>query len=133
MNALKSYIRPTGASKPSTTTPSIQMAPPSSGASMKAPSIRSRTSASGFATPRSLHPAGDFRNNAQEQIDEIKSDIAINWVYNLQNKRMWNGHSYGEGVVLRKAPKNFMSCPAELSLETGGLFDAACELNSRVS
>lgn len=92
----------------------------------------SRNSASGVNTPRSLHPAGDFRNNAQEQIDEIKSDIAINWVYNIQNKRMWNGHSIGEGVVLRKAPKAFMSCPAELSMETGGLFDAACELNSRV-
>lgn len=79
-----------------------------------------------------MHPAGDFRNNAQEQIDEIKSDIAINWVYNLQDKRMWNGHGPGEGVVLRKAPKTFMSCPPELSLETGGLFDAACELDTRV-
>lgn len=45
---------------------------------------------------------------------------------------MWSSGSVGEGVVLRKTYKAFVSCPAELSFSTGGLFDAACELNAKV-
>lgn len=45
---------------------------------------------------------------------------------------MWTSGSVGEGVVLRKAYKAYVSCPAELRFTTGGLFDAACELNVKV-
>lgn len=83
--------------------------------------------------PVSVHPDGDFRNNSPQDVDEIKNAIAINWVYQVQNENMWNGNSGFEGVVLRKAPRQFIACPNELVSERGGLFDAASELNAKVS
>lgn len=127
MDIIKSYIRPktsSKASKPGSAPPLV----PETMSSIPQP----RNSVLDFTTSHSLHPSGDFRNNTQEQINDIKSDIAINWVYNMQNKRMWSSGSVGEGVVLRRAYKAFASCPAELSFSTGGLFDAACELNAKV-
>lgn len=134
MDIIKSYIRPKASSmafKPGSELkiPSVAPALASGTVSSSPPP---RNSALDYATSRSLHPSGDFRNNTQEHIDDIKSDIAINWVYNLQNKRMWSSGSAGEGVVLRKAFKAFVACPAELRFSTGGLFDAACELNAKV-
>lgn len=130
MDIIKSYIRPKAS------TPGSKMTTPSLAPALAPKTIpsspRRRNQALDFANSHSLHPSGDFRNNTQEHIDDIKSDIAINWVYNLQNKRMWSGGSVGEGVVLRKAYKAFVSCPAELSFSTGGLFGAACELNAKV-
>lgn len=134
MDIIKSYIRPKASSKAST--PGSKMTTPSLAPALAPETIpsspRRRNPALDFASSHSLHPSGDFRNNTQEHIDDIKSDIAINWVYNLQNKRMWNSGSVGEGVVLRKSYKAFVSCPAELSFSTGGLFGAACELNAKV-
>lgn len=134
MDIIKSYIRPKASSKackPGSELKNLSLAPDVAPGTMSS-SPRPRNSALDFATSHSLHPSGDFRNNTQEHIDDIKSDIAINWVYNLQNKRMWSSGSVGEGVVLRRAYKAFVSCPAELSFSTGGLFDAACELNAKV-
>ena len=82
--------------------------------------------------PVSVHPDGDFRNNAPEDVDEIKNAIAINWVYQVQNENMWSDNTAAEGVVLRKAPGQFIACPNELTSERGGLFDAASELNAKV-
>lgn len=134
MDLIKSYIRPKVSSKSSK--PGSELQTPSLATALApgtmSSSPRPRNSAVDSATSHSLHPSGDFRNNTQEHIDDIKSDIAINWAYNLQNKRMWSSGSVGEGVVLRKAYKAFVSCPAELSFSTGGLFDAACELNAKV-
>lgn len=134
MDIIKSYIRPKASSKackPGSELKASSLAPALAPETMSSIS-QPRNSALDFATSHSLHPSGDFRNNTQEHINDIKSDIAINWVYNVQNKRMWSSGSVGEGVVLRRAYKAFVSCPAELSFSTGGLFDAACELNTKV-
>lgn len=134
MDIIKSYIRPKASSKaakPGSELKTLSLAPALTPGTMSL-SQRPRNSAFDFAPSHSLHPSGDFRNNTREHIDGIKSDIAINWVYNVQNKRMWSSGSVGEGVVLRRAYKAFVSCPAELSFSPGGLFDAACELNAKV-
>ena len=67
-----------------------------------------------------------------DEINEIKCNVAMNWVYQLQNEYMWNSGTSGEGVILRKAPKQFLSCPPDLQTVRGGLYDAACELNAKV-
>ena len=137
MNAFKSYIRP---KKDPATTPSLN---PSSAMEMKespsaAPStVQTPTTRSGYGTPArsrpgSIHPSGDFRNNPMEEVNEIKCVVAMNWVYQLQNEYMWNGGSLGEGVVMRKAARQFIACPPELTTVRGGLFDAAAELNAKV-
>ena len=134
MDYIKSYIRPKASFKASK--PGLELKTPSLVSALAPGTMSSspqpRNSALEFATSHSLHPSGVFKNNTQEHIDDIKSDIAINWAYNLQNKRMWTSGSVGEGVVLRKAYKAYVSCPAELRFITGGLFDAACELNVKV-
>lgn len=134
MDIIKSYIRPKASSKASK--PGSELKTPSVAPALAQGTIssspRPRNSGLDFVPSHPLHPSGDFRNNTQDHIDDIKSDIAINWVYNVQNKLMWSSGSVGEGVVLRRAYKAFVSCPAELSLGTGGLFDAACELNAKV-
>ncbi|KAL8918292.1 MAG: hypothetical protein Q9208_007460 [Pyrenodesmia sp. 3 TL-2023] len=107
--------------------------------SSKTPSITSGTQGgrSGFATPKgsrpaSLHPSGDFRNQGMEEVNEIKCVVAMNWVYQLQNEYMWNSGSLGEGVVMRRAARQFIACPPELTTIRGGFFDAAAELNTRL-
>lgn len=67
-----------------------------------------------------------------EEVNEIKCVVAMNWVYQLQNEYMWNGGSLGEGVVMRKAARQFIACPPELTTIRGGYFDAAAELNAKV-
>ncbi|KAI4203022.1 MAG: hypothetical protein LQ346_001869 [Caloplaca aetnensis] len=139
MNTFKSYIRPnkSGAKGPPPPPPSAPMEMTAS--SSQTPSITSGTQGgrSGFATPRgsrpaSLHPSGDFRNQGMEEVNEIKCVVAMNWVYQLQNEYMWNSGSLGEGVVMRKAPRQFIACPPELTSIRGGFFDAAAELNTRL-
>lgn len=67
-----------------------------------------------------------------EEVNEIKCVVAMNWVYQLQNEYMWNSGSLGEGVVMRKAARQFIACPPELTTVRGSLFDASAELNAKV-
>lgn len=135
MNVLKSYIRP--AKKAEATT--IQLPAydektdpprtPHTPYSVQSPDF------SGYATPRSrtsLHPEGDFRNNAEEHVNEIKHMIALEWVSQMQNENTWSSHGYGEGVVIRKGVGRYAANPVQLEAERGGLFDAARQLNARV-
>ncbi|KAI4094789.1 MAG: hypothetical protein LQ344_002035 [Seirophora lacunosa] len=140
MNVFKSYIRPNkvgakGAPPPPPTAP-MEMSS-STDPSITKHSAPTAGSRSGYATPRgsrpaSLHPSGDFRNSGMEEVNEIRSVVAMNWVYQLQNENMWNNGTLGEGVIMRKAPRHFIACPQELTTIRGGLFDAAAELNSRL-
>ncbi|KAL9005472.1 MAG: hypothetical protein Q9188_001750 [Gyalolechia gomerana] len=105
--------------------------------SLQTPSNQTPATRSGYGTPNrsrpgSIHPSGDFRNSGMEEVNEIKCVVAMNWVYQLQNEYMWNGGSLGEGVIMRKAARQFIACPPELTTIRGGLFDAAAQLNSRV-
>jgi hypothetical protein len=142
MNALKSYFRPSIEPKAIALNPVIDgrasprgapivgtLSPQAVNLSINPPG----TPRYSGSRPVSAHPDGDFRNNAPQDIDEIKSAVAISWVYQLQNENMWNSHSGAEGVVLRKAPRQFVACPDDLMFSRGGLFDAASELNARVS
>lgn len=135
MNLLKSYIRPGKSSQPAAIQPDTKATPPASVGASIVPSWspQTRQSSNYTGSRASLHPVGDFRNNGQKEIDEIKSNVAINWVYQLQGENMWNNHGPGEGVVLRKAHREFIACPMDLAHERNGLFEAAIELNAKVS
>lgn len=129
MNAFKSYIRPNKGGAKTAPPPPVQMEKVSDSSGGRTPAT--------YASPRgsrppSIHPNGDFRNNGMAEVNEIKSVVAMNWVYQLQNEHMWNSGSLGEGVIMRKAPRQFIACPPDLTNVRGGLFDAASELNSRV-
>ena len=136
MNVLKSYIRP---AKKAEATPAL---PPTYDDKTDLPrtprtpySVQS-PDFSGFATPRSrtsLHPDGDFRNMADDHVNEIKHMIALEWVSQMQSEHTWSSNGYGEGVVIRKGVGKFAANPVQLEAERGGLFDAARQLNARVS
>lgn len=66
-------------------------------------------------------------------MNEIKNMVALEWVYQMQQEHTWSSNSYGEGVVIRKSIGKFAAAPIGLEEERGGLFDAARELNARVS
>ena len=136
MNAIRSYIRPakkdevTHAKAPSYDEKAEPPRTPRTPYSVQSPDF------SGFATPRSrtsLHPEGDFRNNADEHVNEIKHMIALEWVSQMQSEHTWSSNGYGEGVVIRKGVGKFAANPVQLESERGGLFDAARVLNARVS
>ncbi len=137
MNTLKSYIRP--AKKADKLSPAVaptyneKSEPPRT---LQTPYSVQSPDYSGANTPRSrasLHPEGDFRNNADEHVNEIKNMVALEWVYQMQQEHTWSSNSYGEGVVIRKSIGKFAAAPIGLEEERGGLFDAARELNARVS
>lgn len=135
MSFLKSYIRPGASSRPAASKPDKKATPAASVTASIAPSLspQTRQSSTYTGSRNSIHPIGDFRNNGQKEIEEIKSTVAINWVYQLQGENLWNNHGPGEGVVLRKAHREFIACPTELEFVRGGLFEVASELNAKAS
>ncbi len=143
MNAIRSYVRPTVGSKATTSKAVRDLRAAERGQplvrTMPLQVLNLSTNSPGYSTsrhsgsrPLSVHPDGDFRNNSRQDIDDLKCAVAINWVYHVQNENRWNGNSGAEGVVLRKAPRQFNACPDELRHNAGGVFDAARELNARV-
>ena len=57
----------------------------------------------------------------------------VNWLYAQQFENMWSSGGVEEGVVLKKAKDSYTSCPAELSMIRGRLFDAVQRLNVKVA
>lgn len=136
MNALKSYIRPAKKEEAAPGPPSAYDEKMGSPRTPRTPYSVQSPDFSGFATPRSrtsLHPEGDFRNMADEHVNEIKHMIALEWVSQMQSEHTWSSNGYGEGVVIRKSVGKFAANPVQLEAERGGLFDAARQLNARVS
>ena len=135
MSFFRSYIKPTkgGAKAPTAPAPAqMEMSASSRPSTVQTPATKSGYTTPYRSRPGSIHPSGDFRNSGMEEVNEIKCSVAMNWVFQLQNEYMWNGGSLGEGVVMRKAPRQFIACPPELITVRGGLFEAAAELNSKV-
>ena len=64
---------------------------------------------------------------------EIKCDVMVNWLHAQQLENMWSNGGIEEGVVLKRAKDSYTSCPAELSMIRGRLFDAVQRLNVKVA
>lgn len=109
---------PTGASTPGFLAPSALV----SGA---ATPIGSR--------PVSVFPEGDFRNNAKEEINDIKCDMMVNHIYSQQMELLWTAGGHDEGVLLKKSRGQYACCPSDLESEPAGFFKAIQTLNVRVS
>ena len=91
-------------------------------------------SATPFASrPVSLYPVGDFRNSQADEINEIKCDVMVNWLYQQQMERLWTAGGRDEGVMLKKGRSTYASCPADIADEPYGFFKAIETLNVRVS
>ena len=83
--------------------------------------------------PASLYPNGDFRNSQMDDINEIKCDVMVNWLYQQQMERLWTAGGHDEGVVIKKSRSAYTCCPADIIEEPYGFFKAVETLNVRVS
>lgn len=139
MNFLKSYVRPHGQGKaapPPAAAPPMEMTPSgktSSTFSHLKSQGNSHAGTRSVSRPASLYPEGDFRNADFAGINAIKCAIASEWLHQQQHKLQIYHATPDEGVVLKKAPGEFIACPEFLAGRKHGLFEAASGLNSRVS
>lgn len=86
-----------------------------------------------WSRPASLYPAGgEYRNSQHDEINEIKSDVMVNWLYQQQMERLWTAGGVDEGVVLKKGRGAYTCCPADITEEPYGFFKAVETLNVRV-
>ncbi|THX03796.1 hypothetical protein D6D13_07479 [Aureobasidium pullulans] len=91
---------------------------------------------SGAATPYgsrpvSVFPEGDFRNNAKEEINDIKCDMMVNHLYSQQMELLWTAGGHDEGALLKKSRGQYACCPSDLESEPHGFFKAIQTLNVR--
>lgn len=91
------------------------------------------TATPGWSRPASLYPVGDFRNSQADDINEIKCDVMVNWLYQQQMERLWTAGGIDEGVVLKKSRGQYTCCPSDIIEEPYGFYRAIETLNVRVS
>jgi|SRR5579871_429614 len=82
--------------------------------------------------PSSLYPVGDFRNSPQEEINDIKCEVMVNWLHSQQEEKLWTSGDEEEGVVLKKSRGMYTCAPADLAEEQAGFFQAVQTLNVKV-
>lgn len=86
-----------------------------------------------WSRPASIAPAGgDYRSSQYDEINEIKADVMVNWLYQQQMERLWTAGGVDEGVVLKKSRGAYACCPADITEEPYGFFKAVETLNVRV-
>jgi hypothetical protein len=92
----------------------------------------------GASRPASLRhssflPAGDVRNGDAEAINDIRSDIMVNWLYEqqLRNQYISGAQDAFEGVVLKKARGTFTCCPPQMAAIPDSLFAVVARMNVR--
>lgn len=110
--------------------PEITEKHPSSGTAMTTPGTMSPGA---WSRPSSIYPTGDFRNSQHENLNEIKCDVMVNWLYQQQAERLWTSGGIDEGVVLKKSRGEYTCCPPDIVDEPYGFFKAVESLNVRVS
>ncbi|RMY74176.1 hypothetical protein D0862_14158 [Hortaea werneckii] len=141
---LLSYVKPGKASKdkkeaqPSHAEPELTEKPATTGDNTPRPPFTPGQSTPGSPSPwgsrpASLYPAGDWRNSQQEEINEIKCDVMVNWLYQQQMERLWTAGGHDEGVILKKGRGAYTCCPADIVEEPYGFFKAVETLNVRTA
>ncbi|KAK0335898.1 hypothetical protein LTR02_004293 [Friedmanniomyces endolithicus] len=135
---LFSYMKPKGKAQAETAEMTEKPAMPSgimtpSAAPFGTPGFNTPGNASPMASrPASLYPSGDFRNS-DLNINELKCDVMVNWMYQQQMERLWTAGGHDEGVMLKKGRAQYTCCPADLVEEQYGLFRNVEALNVRAA
>ncbi|EME46198.1 hypothetical protein DOTSEDRAFT_101420, partial [Dothistroma septosporum NZE10] len=102
--------------------------------SASTPAPVSGTATPAWSRPASLYPSGgDFRNSQTDDLNEIKCDVMVNWLYQQQMERLWTAGGIDEGVVLKKTRGQYTCCPGDIVDEPYGFFKAVETLNVRVA
>ena len=81
--------------------------------------------------PVSLYPVGELP--IQQDLNDIKCDVMVNWLYQQQMERLWTTGGIDEGVVLKKSRGAYTCCPEDIIEEPFGFFKSIQALNVRVA
>lgn len=135
---LKSYFAPAKAQakdEKKHATPEIQEKPSQSSG---IPSTHSASNLNSPATgspwgsrPVSLYPNAEFKSSVSEDLNDIKCDVMVNWLYQQQMERLWTAGGHDEGVALKKGRGAYACCPSSIVDEPYGFFKAVETLNVR--
>lgn len=63
---------------------------------------------------------------------DMKAEVMANWLYHRQQEKMWTYGGSDEGVILKKARDDYVSCPSELLQHRNGFYDSVRKLNVKV-
>ncbi|CAK3736195.1 hypothetical protein CB0940_11695 [Lecanosticta acicola] len=91
------------------------------------------TATPAWSRPASIAPAENYRNSQMGDLNEIKCDVMVNWLYQQQMERLWTAGGVDEGVVLKKNRSEYTCCPGDMVDEPYGFFKAVETLNVRVA
>ncbi|KAI9831674.1 MAG: hypothetical protein M1819_004740 [Sarea resinae] len=135
MKAFRSYLQP-GSAKKKQKTPTegstVGMVDVSAAATTKHLPSNDTSSILG-SRPNSLYPSGDFRNAKLDEVNDIKADVMVNYLFQQQLERFWVHSDHGEGVVLKKGRGQYTCCPGSLVDDGSGLFAAVANLKVRAA
>jgi hypothetical protein len=81
--------------------------------------------------PASLYPSGEFRDSNMD-MNELKCDVMVNWMYQQQMERLWTAGGHDEGVMLKRGRGQYTCCPSDISDEQYGFFKNVEMLNVKV-
>ena len=86
---------------------------------------------SSASRPISLYPNGEF--GSSQDLNDIKCDVMVNWLYQQQMERLWTAGGHDEGVVLKKSRGAYTCCPEDIINDPYGFVNAIQALNVRVA
>ena len=92
-----------------------------------------------LSRPASLYPEDPQDYPVEQSIDQasdlndIKCDVMVNWLYQQQMERLWTTGGEDEGVVLKKSRAVYTCCPPDIIDEPQGFFRNVEALNVRVA
>ncbi|KAF2861281.1 hypothetical protein K470DRAFT_281569 [Piedraia hortae CBS 480.64] len=70
-------------------------------------------SSSPISRPDSIYAAGGPRSSQADNVNKIKCNVMVNWLYQQQMKLLWTANGPDEGVVLKKSSSSYTCCPAD--------------------
>ena len=87
------------------------------------------TSNSGVASPKPETPWISRPPSMDNDVEEEKWDFIALWLYQEQHGRSWLSGTADEGVVIKRGPKDYTSCPPQLVGVPDGFAAAIQQLN----
>lgn len=83
------------------------------------------------SAPASLYPPSAY--TCDKEVNNLKCDVMVNWLYQQQMERLWTTGVPDEGVVLKKARESYTACPEDLQENQNGFYNAVEKLNVRAA
>ena len=74
----------------------------------------------------------DFHHAIPGMRPEVKVAMTANFIHGKQEERLWTTGAKGEGVILRKGRRSYITCPETLKTDGSLTYNAVHQLNVQV-